>query len=387
MTAHSPQGRAARSYIRQLALFLSLTLLLLSGCTAKAAADPAQSTVPQSSPAAYGDLSVSFLDVGQGDSILIASGGHFMLIDAGENDQGETVVSDLKEAGVETLDYVIGTHPHSDHIGGLDDVLHVFPAKAVILPPVSHTTAAFEDVLDAVAGQSLKLTKPVPGDSYELGGASFTILSPVKDYGDDLNNWSVGIRLVYGDNAFVLCGDAEEAAETDIAASGTPLSADVLKVGHHGSRTSTCDSFLKAVSPTWAVIQCGAGNSYGHPHPETLDKLEAAGVTVLRTDLEGTITAVSDGSTITWQTEGAGLSAPSQAAGTLASDASDADAEPSKDSVSAVSSYILNTNTKKFHLPSCPSVDRMNPENRAEFTGERSQLLQEGYSPCGQCSP
>ena len=258
---------------------------------------------PSALPAADGAMTVHFIDVGQGDSLLAASDGHFLLVDAGENDQGDTVIAYLREAGVTSLDYVIGTHPHSDHIGGLDDVIRAFDVKAVILPPVAHTTKTFEDVLDAVQEKNLTLTQPKPGDSYALGDAAFTILAPQADYGDDLNNWSVGIRLACAEGALVACGDAEAQAEEDIAASGLTLSADVLKVGHHGSSTSTSNAFLQAVSPAWAVISCGEGNSYGHPHEETLKKLEDAGVSVLRTDLLGDITAQWGEDGIAWTYE------------------------------------------------------------------------------------
>lgn len=246
--------------------------LLLGGC-----ADSSPSFSPDkgssiTAPSGFG-LAVHYIDVGQGDSILAESDGHYMLIDAGENDQAGTVISYLKAQGVTKLDYVIGTHPHSDHIGGLDKVIDTFPVDKVILPPVEHTTKTFEDVLVSIASRGLKITKPTPGDSYDLGDASFTILSPVKDYGSDLNNWSVGVRLTYGDNSFVMCGDAEKQAEEDIIKNGAVLKADVLKAGHHGSSTSTSDAFLKKVSPSWVVIQCGKGNSYGHPHKETMEKL------------------------------------------------------------------------------------------------------------------
>ncbi len=258
---------------------------------------------PSALPAADGAMTVHFIDVGQGDSLLAESDGHFLLVDAGENDQGDTVIAYLREAGVTSLDYVIGTHPHSDHIGGLDDVIRAFDVKAVILPPVAHTTKTFEDVLDAVQEKNLTLTQPKPGDSYALGDAAFTILAPQADYGDDLNNWSVGIRLACAEGALVACGDAEAQAEEDIAASGLTLSADVLKVGHHGSSTSTSNAFLQAVSPAWAVISCGEGNSYGHPHEETLKKLEDTGVSVLRTDLLGDITAQWGEDGIAWTYE------------------------------------------------------------------------------------
>ena len=258
---------------------------------------------PSALPAADGAMTVHFIDVGQGDSLLAESDGHFLLVDAGENDQGDTVIAYLREAGVTSLDYVIGTHPHSDHIGGLDDVIRAFDVKAVILPPVAHTTKTFEDVLDAVQEKNLTLTQPKPGDSYALGDAAFTILAPQADYGDDLNNWSVGIRLACAEGPLVACGDAEAQAEEDIAPSSLPLSPDVLKVGHHGSSTSTSNAFLQAVSPAWAVISCGEGNSYGHPHEETLKKLEDAGVSVLRTDLLGDITAQWGEDGIAWTYE------------------------------------------------------------------------------------
>lgn len=309
---------------RTILLTLSLLSLgILGGCSKEEAGKYIESAADQAVSAAWdyakeavkgqlndkknpeiksssGTLNVHFIDVEQGDSILIQDGSHFMLVDAGENDQGDRVVDYLKSQGVVSLDYVIGTHPHSDHIGGLDDVLEAFPVETVIMPPVEHTTATFEDVLDAVADQGLKITKPVPGDTYELGQSRFTVLGPAGDYADELNDWSVGIRLTDGNHSFVMCGDAEAEAEEDMARSGLTLSADVLKSGHHGSRTSSSPEFLKAVSPSWAVISCGEGNSYGHPHEETLKKYAEYGIQVLRTDEKGTITASSSPEGLTW---------------------------------------------------------------------------------------
>ena len=366
--------------------------LLLGGC-----ADSSPSLLPDkgssiTAPSGSG-LDVHFIDVGQGDSILAESDGHYMLIDAGENDQAGTVISYLKAEGVTKLDYVIGTHPHSDHIGGLDKVIDTFPVDKVLLPPVEHTTRTFEDVLDSIASRGLKITKPAPGDSYDLGNASFTILSPVKDYGNDLNNWSVGIRLTYGDNSFVMCGDAENQAEEDILNSGAVLKADVLKAGHHGSSTSTSNAFLKKVSPSWVVIQCGKGNSYGHPHKETMEKLKKAGCQILRTDEEGTITAFSDGKTITWST-GNGTVRDNSNANSAVNNTADipdtdngAAAENESGNSSTLSSYVINTNTGKFHRPDCASATQMKSENRKDVTASRDELVQEGYEPCKQCKP
>ncbi len=365
--------------------FCTLLLMIgLAGCGQGTGAAGRPAPV-FSSPDSSQDLSedgllVHFIDVGQGDSILIQQDGHAMLVDAGENDQGETVVSYLKEQGITQLDYVIGTHPHSDHIGGLDDVIQAFETGRVFLPPATHTTATFEDVLDAVEARGLSLTMPQPGDVWELGDASFTILAPNGDYGDDLNNWSIGIRVEYGQNHVVLCGDAEAQAEEDICENGLELQADILKAGHHGSSTSSSSLFLDRVAPTWAVIQCGQGNSYGHPHQETLEKFQQRGIKVFRTDLDGTIVASSDGETITWHTENGTQGSQKETAS--ASAESPADQTEEHDA-----SYILNTNTKKFHLPDCSSVSRIREDNRQEYTGSRQELIEEGYSPCGQCNP
>lgn len=310
-------------------------------------------------------LKVHFLDVGQADCILIESEGSFMLVDAGNNEDGDLILKYLKDAGVKKLEYVIGTHPHEDHIGSLDTVIDNFLVGKVILPKISHTTKSFEDVLAAVSNRGLKITQPVAGDTYSIGDAAFTILAPNKEYGNDLNNWSVGIRLVCEDTAFVMAGDAEEEAEKDICGNGLELKADVLKLGHHGSRTSSCEEFLERVDPAYAVISCGQGNDYGHPHKETIEKLERLGIKAFRTDEQGTVVAVSDGKQITWS------AAPA---------ISGQEGNKTED-------YVLNTSTKKFHSPGCSSAATMKQENKEEYNGSRQQLIKEGYSPCGVCKP
>lgn len=247
-------------------------------------------------------MKVHFIDVGQADSILIQSNGHNMLIDGGTTDKGDTVVSYLKSQGVETLDYIIATHPHEDHIGGLDKVINAYNVKTIIAPKKETTTKTFKDFLSAVSNKGLSLTVPVTGTKYIIGDAYFIILSPNGDYGDDLNNYSVGIKLVNGSNSFIMCGDAEKESEADILKTGIDISADVLKCGHHGSDTSTSTAFLNAVNPKYAVISCGKDNDYGHPDASTLNKLAAKSVKLFRTDEQGTIVATSDGTNITWNT-------------------------------------------------------------------------------------
>ena len=368
---------------------------MLSGCSdpaagfgqpetdSSAAADGGTESAGSVSNEGY--LRVHFIDVGQGDSILIQAGEQAMLVDAGTNESGSVVTEYLRSLNITKLDYLIGTHPHEDHIGGLDDVIHSFEIGTVIMPDVSHTTQTYEDVLDALLEKNLTVTAPHPGDTYSIGDASFTVLSPLAAIAEqaaengDLNNLSVGIRLVYGSNAFVLCGDAESDSEEAMVESGLDLKADVLKAGHHGSSTSTSDAFLAAVNPDYAVISCGKDNSYGHPHQETMDKLNAADISIFRTDEQGTVVAVSDGSSITWS------SAP-DTEGVSGSEASP-DQQTDEDLTGQTTSYVLNQNTMKFHTPDCSSVAQMKEENRVYFEGTREEIMEMGYTPCGQCEP
>ena len=240
-------------------------------------------------------MEVHFIDVGQGDSILIEIGDSAMLIDAGENNQGSTVVKYLQSQDIDHLDYVIGTHPHSDHIGGLDTVIDSIPVENIILPQVAHTTKTFEDVLNAVEAAGKQLTKPRVGDTYSLGSATFTIIAPNSEEYEDLNNYSVGIKLNHGNNSFLFTGDAEKLSENEMLKNGIDLSADVLKLGHHGSTNSSSSDFLDAVNPEYAIICAGVGNEYGHPHVEILQDMLDLNIKIYRTDLQGTVVFTSDG--------------------------------------------------------------------------------------------
>jgi len=258
------------------------------------------STTAPTTKATAGSLKVHYLDVGQGDSILIQQGDIAMLIDAGGNANGDQVVKYIKNLGISNLEYVIGTHPHEDHIGGLDDVIKSFDIGKVILPDITHTTKTFEDVLIAIKNKGLKITKAVHGNEYSLGDANIMIVGPITIKASDLNNASVVCRVTFGQTSFLFTGDAETESESAILAKKYNVSANVLKVGHHGSSTSTCKAFLEAVKPAHAIIMVGASNTYGHPTAVTLDKLKAANIKVFRTDLAGTIIATSDGSIITF---------------------------------------------------------------------------------------
>jgi len=367
---------------RILALAAVLCVICLTGCAYKATGSDVSDTAVQggtdNQKAGFG-LDVHFIDVGQGDSALIEANGHFMLIDAGEKDQTGTVIDYLKAQGVKKLDYVIGTHPHSDHIGGLEGVIREFDVTNVMLPEKEHTTRIYEKLLDAIADKNLKVTIPKAAESYSLGDASFQIISPNRDYGDNLNNWSIGIRLVYGKTSFVLCGDAEKEAEQDMLLSGLPLKADVLKVSHHGSSTSSSPEFIKAVSPRYAVISCGKNNDYGHPHKETMDLLNKQGIKVLRTDQLGTIVIESDGT---------GLRIPGQSTEqNTDQQGSSLDAQNQAKETDTSREYIINTNTGKFHLPDCKLAKSIKEENRKLYKGTREELINEGFEPCKSCNP
>jgi competence protein ComEC len=243
------------------------------------------------------ELLVHYIDVGQADAILIqAPSGKNILIDAGNNNDGDMVVAYLKEHHVDHLDYVIGTHPHEDHIGGLDVVIRQLSVGKVYLPHVTHTTKTFQDVLLAIEAKGLKISTAASGVTLDVGpNVQAAFLSPLREKYDELNNYSAVLRLDYGNTAFLFMGDAEVLVEEDILAAGLDVKADVLKVGHHGSTTSTSATFLAAVDPDIAVIMVGAGNSYGHPHREIIDRLQAARIVMLRTDQLGHIVLSSDG--------------------------------------------------------------------------------------------
>lgn len=253
-----------------------------------------------------GNLIVDYIDVGQGDSILIRQGEHAMLIDGGTSECKDDLLEYLKSKNITKFDYIIGTHPHEDHIGSLDDVVNEFSFDIILFPDVSSarvTTKTFENLVLAVANKNMKFTTPISGKEYSLGEAKFTILAPSSTNYQSLNNYSVVIKLNYGENSFMFTGDAETLSETEILNSYDDLHADVLKLGHHGSTTSSSKKFLNAVSPKYAVISVGKDNVYNHPTKTTMDKMLELNLPVYRTDELGTIECVSDGKNITFNTE------------------------------------------------------------------------------------
>lgn len=352
-------------------LILFFLVSLLGGC------HPSSSTLKEQNVLSFdnqkkenksGQLVVCFIDCGQGDAILIKTPeGEYMLVDGGKPEEGENISEFLRNQGVKQLAVIVGTHPHSDHIGGLAKIINNFLVEKVYLPRVTHNTTAFEAMLKAIKGKNLKISTARKGVEIPLEGVQARFIAPVGENYEELNNYSAVIKIDYGDVSFVLTGDAEEFSEKEMLVSGEKLKADVLKVGHHGSSSSTSSAFLKAVAPQYAVIMCGADNDYGHPHRETLAALDNVGVKVYRTDLDGTIIMKSDGHNINIDT----------AAGN--NQTLKPTSEQKQDHI-----YIGNKKSLKFHRSDCKSLPY--EKNRVYFDN-RDKAIKQGYSPCNKCQP
>lgn len=243
------------------------------------------STIPQDN-----NLRVYCLDVGQGDSILITNNNKTMLIDASTNEMGSRVVKYLNDLGIKKIDYLVGTHPHEDHIGGLDNVIKNFDIGTIYMPNVVVTTKTFEEVIDAISAKKLKVTSPKTGDKFTVGNAECEVMS-IRNDKDDYNNCSIVIKMDFNNVSYLFTGDAEESVES----SRKWPHIDVLKVGHHGSNTSSSKKFLEQIKPEVALISVGQGNTYGHPTQATLKRLSNIGAKIYRTDENGTILLIEKG--------------------------------------------------------------------------------------------
>ncbi len=247
-----------------------------------------------------GNMVVHFLDVDQGLCILVQSEGENLIYDGGDKKTSDEVVSYLKEQGVKTIDYMISSHYDSDHVSGLIDCLENFDVENVISSNYVHESKTYENFVAAVEAEGLDMDHPAVGESFTFGNGGFTILAPNEIDDGDSNANSVAIKLVNGNHSFIITGDAEFKNEKEMCETGIDLACDVLVPGHHGSATATSWDFLEKTLPAYAVISCGTDNSYGHPHEETMEKLESAEVEVYRTDVQGTIVLTSDGTNLTW---------------------------------------------------------------------------------------
>ncbi|MEG1002606.1 MAG: ComEC/Rec2 family competence protein [Clostridium sp.] len=277
-------------------LKILLSFLLIFAIFSLSACSTTTSTNPGS------NMLVHYINVGQGDAELIQVNGLNMLIDAGPGSNEKDLISYLDKLKIKNLDYVIATHPHEDHIGNMDDVINTYEIGKFYAPKVEHTTKAFEKMVTALKKKDLKINVIKEGtDTIDLGeNTKVSVFSPKANFNDkkDLNNYSPIIKIQYGNNSFLFTGDAEKLEENYVLDKGYDVTADVLKLGHHGSTTSTSENFLKKVNPSIGIISCGIDNDYGHPHKETLKKLEKYKVKIYRTDKDGTITLSSDGKNI-----------------------------------------------------------------------------------------
>ena len=370
-----------------------------------------------------GTLTVTWLDVGQGDAAVIQCGGQSMLIDGGKPEKSSYIYAWLQQHGLSYLDVIVATHVDADHIGGLSGALNYASVGTAYCPVTTGTTETFQSFVKYLAQRGKQITVPTAGETFALGGAQVQILGPLHS-AEDSNDNSIVLKVSFGATSFLFTGDAERAEEQDLLNAGVNLQSTVLKVGHHGSDTSTSYPFLRAVAPQYAVISVGAGNSYGHPTEAVLSRLRDAGVTTFRTDMQGEITAVSDGQTINFstaknataetlanagagqnanlagggnsatQTAGSGQNtggaATAGAAGAAAIapvNAGGGNADGAAGAGTTAGSYVLNTNSHKFHLPSCSSVDTISPKNRKDVNESREQIIREGYAPCKRCNP
>ncbi len=330
---------------------------------------------------------VHFIDVGQADSALIICDGEALLIDAGNVGDGDLVASYIDELGIEELDYVISTHAHEDHVGGLSYVLNEYTVtEAIFAPEKGADTDCYKDFLEAVETQELSLTIPAAGDTITLGSSTLTFITPLTEPCPGTNNTSLVTKIEYGETSFLFTGDIEKDAEKLILDSGMDISADVLKVGHHGGETSTTYTFLREIMPELAVISVGNDNSYGHPTEEVLSRLRDSDTRVYRTDMQGHIVIQSDGENLTVTTKknqdietNPTIPPPPEAP-----DEPDVPSEPESDIPADEGEYIGNINSKKLHVPSCSSLPK--EENRIYFRTKEA-AINDGYTACSRCKP
>lgn len=311
-------------------------------------------------------FSILFLDVGQADAMLVSCSGAHMLVDGGTSADSDVVSSVLRSRGIEVLDYVVCTHAHEDHAGGLAGALNTSKAEVILAPVTEAEQAGFSAFAACADRQGVPITVPEPDQTFRLGEAQVQVLGPRRAY-EETNNTSLVLMVTYGETRFLLTGDMESRAEQDLVEAGCALQADLLKIGHHGSDTSTSYRFLNEVMPDYAVIQAGRDNDYGHPREEVLSRLRDAGAALYRTDLQGDILAESDGRAVTVT--------PARNAGIQTNPTELAEGQ---------TYYIGNLRTRKFHRPDCGSLPA--ERNRVWFY-HRSGAVEAGYAPCGQCRP
>ena len=346
--------------------------------------DPPATQAPAVIPNS-GGFKVHFIDVGQADAALVICDGKTLLIDGGNADDSNLIYTYLHKRSITHLDYIIATHAHEDHVGGLSGALNYATVSKVYSPVTSYDSKAFRNFISNVSKQGKSVTIPQVGTQFALGSAVCSVLA--VNTSSDTNNSSIVVRIVYGNTAFLFTGDAEREVEQAMINRGANLRSTVLKVGHHGSYTSTSYQFLWNVMPQYAVISCGKGNSYGHPHDEVLSRLHDADVTLFRTDMQGDIICTSDGSTVSFcVSRNANAYVYEGLGNSYRPEQTDPAVTQPQDTPSGTA-YVLNTNSMKFHFADCEWAQKISAKNRQDYTGSREDLIEQGYSPCGSCHP
>ena len=379
--------RKRKNTCRALMLILAILLTALMASCTEAALNTGNEAAAYEQPAAQasqgnsvgapavsdgpdvglGLLTVTFIDVGQADATLLEQGGMAMLIDGGSPEDSNLIFTVLRDRGIERLDHVIATHAHADHVGGLSGALRQATAGAAWCPVTDYDTRAFRNFVSGLEDAGSGITVPEPGTWFMLGTARVEFLGPSEINEGEPNDTSLIIKVTHGDVSFLFTGDAERNAELRLVEEGRDLSADVIHVGHHGSSTSSAYPFLREVMPLYAVISCGRGNQYGHPHEDVMSRLRDAGAAVYRTDMQGDITAVSDGASVSFVT------------------ARNADAVTNPGSArQPEDSYIGNANSLKFHRQSCTGLPA---EHNRVTLGSLEEAYEKGFDPCGICRP
>lgn len=358
-------------------LILFCIIFSLTGCTNQSNLHTSSSKSSSSVlPVPTDSLSVQYIDVGQGNAVLLQTKEQAMIIDGGDRSHSSKVVSYLKKHNVETLDYVIATHYDADHLSGLVGVLNCYPVAKVLDPDYTTDSKIFASYQTMKKEKGITSVHPKAGETYPFGDGQFTILAPNSTHYSDDNDYSIAILFEYGKNRFLFAGDASIESEYEILENGIDVSCDVYLASHHGSSTSTSEAFLKAMNPSTTIISVGADNSYGHPNEEILNRLKKASIPIYRTDTNGTITATSDGTTIQISTEHSSFAKNSV---TLQSKPN------SKESISKPDQKLIgNKNTKKVHRTSCSSLP--DKDNQVTFSSyEESRKA--GYLACKKCHP
>lgn len=354
-------------------------------------------TVPETTPTVTiatpnGPLKVHFINVGQGDSTLIQTPeGNTMLIDGGPKESASNLVSYLNKLGIDKINVVIATHPHEDHIGGLINVFNNFTVDNVIDSGVSHTTQTYKDYLSTIQAKNINFVNWSLGQVFDIGnGVSFKIVGPITKSSSDLNNSSIVIYLTYGSTSFLFAGDAESKEEGQIVSSGANIDADILKVGHHGSDSSSTIKFLNAVSPDIAVISCGISNSYGHPNDITLKNLTNIGAAIYRIDLTGNVVIEDNASNLIvalgnqYKYVATQVTETTKPAETVAETTAAETTSPETPAQSGA--YVGSINSDVFHNPNCSYVKSILPENMIWFSS-REDAIAQGKRPCKRCNP